>query len=361
MKKMNLQLFAEKNIMDVVASPEIAAFWEEKKKALPPFLGEELFPNDKQVGMKLSWVKGAAGNPIALRPSAFDANVIPRERGNLEEVIAKMIFFKESYYIDEEVRQQLQMIGQGANQGVRNILLKKIFDDATNLVQAAAVRREMMRMQMLTSGIITLAENGQSYDIDYGIPSNHKGYAETDWSNTSNADPIEDLEKSIAVLAAKGITITRMIMNSSTFRHLRNSAKIKASILGNNANAQAAKVSKTLVLDYISEELKVQVVVYDKMGTDGAGTRKYIPDNKVILLPDGKLGNTWFGTTPEEADLSAASNIAKVSIVDTGVAISTYKKPDPVTVETKVSMIHLPSFEQGDNIFILTTTEDPDA
>ena len=55
--------------------------------------------------------------------------------------------------------------------------------------------------------------------------------------------------------------------------------------------------------------------------------------------------------SPEESDL-LSSGVANVSITDTGVAITTMPKSDPVNVETKVSMISLPSFEAADQIFI---------
>ena len=69
------------------------------------------------------------------------------------------------------------------------------------------------------------------------------------------------------------------------------------------------------------------------------------------LIPDGTLGNTWFGTTPEESDL-LTSGVANVSIVDTGVAITTVTETDPVNVNTKVTMICLPDFPTADQVFI---------
>ena len=70
------------------------------------------------------------------------------------------------------------------------------------------------------------------------------------------------------------------------------------------------------------------------------------------MFPSGALGTSWFGTTPEESDL-LASNVANVRITDTGVAVTTTKETDPVNVDTKVSMIFLPSFEAADQVFIL--------
>ena len=63
------------------------------------------------------------------------------------------------------------------------------------------------------------------------------------------------------------------------------------------------------------------------------------------------MGTGWFGTTPEQSDLMSGST-ANVSITDTGVAATTTKETDPVNVNTKVSMIYLPSFETANQVFI---------
>ena len=79
-----------------------------------------------------------------------------------------------------------------------------------------------------------------------------------------------------------------------------------------------------------------------------------MPEHTFVLFPEGDLGRTWFGTTPEESDL-LASSVANVSIVDTGVAVTTVQKTDPVNVETKVTMICLPSFETADQVYTMDT------
>ena len=47
---------------------------------------------------------------------------------------------------------------------------------------------------------------------------------------------------------------------------------------------------------------------------------------------------------------------ANVSITDVGVAVTTMEKADPVNVETKVSMIALPSFEMAEQVLIADIT-----
>ena len=79
-----------------------------------------------------------------------------------------------------------------------------------------------------------------------------------------------------------------------------------------------------------------------------------MPDNTLVLMPEGTLGETHFGVTPEESDLVTLGT-AKVSIVDNGIAVTTYGTEDPVNVETKISMVALPSFERANEIVIVDT------
>ena len=92
-------------IFDLILSTEIVAYWELLQQDREPYLGEELFPDRKQLGLSLSWLKGSNGLPVVLKPSSFDAVAIPRKRIGFEKLSAEMPFFKESKYIDEEMRQ----------------------------------------------------------------------------------------------------------------------------------------------------------------------------------------------------------------------------------------------------------------
>ena len=71
-----------------------------------------------------------------------------------------------------------------------------------------------------------------------------------------------------------------------------------------------------------------------------------------MMLPNGSLGKTWYGTTPEEADLMGSGE-ADVTIVNTGVAVSVFTNRNPVNTETIASEIVLPSFERMDECFAI--------
>ena len=177
-------------IFDVIKSNHIASYWTELGNS-DTNMTEELFPTCKQVGLNLKWIKGGRGLPVVLKASAFDAHAIPRGRIGFTQLQQEMPYFKESAYVDEELRQQLNMVLKTGDQVYIDSVMNRIFDDEVRLLRAAASRREQMRMMALTTGVISMVSNGQNFTFDYGIT--HKANALDPWSETDAADPIEDI------------------------------------------------------------------------------------------------------------------------------------------------------------------------
>lgn len=340
-------------IFDLMTSQNLAAYWEELVQDEAPYPCEELFPDDKKRGLDLKWIKGSKGLPVVLKVSAFDVHAIPRPRIGFEKLTAEMPFFKESTYIDEELRQELNIVLETGNQAYIDSVMQRVFDDETRLLRGARASRERMRMMALTAGVITMAANGQSFNYDYGVE--HKGNAATKWSDYVNSDPVEDIRLAQEkVYDETGVKPTRAMIDGASWRNLRNNEKIKKEIYV-LTNGVGALTDKRLS-DYLADQLDgLEIVVNKKRYVDEAGnTVPFMPANTLVLFPEGDLGRTWFGTTPEESDL-LSSSVANVTIVDTGVAITTIQKADPVNVETKVTMICLPSFETADQVYIMDT------
>lgn len=337
-------------IFDIITSTEIASYWELMTQDRAPYLGEELFPNEKKLGLKLDWLKGSSGLPIVLKASAFDVKAVPRPRIGFDKLSAQMPFFKESKYIDEELRQQLNMIIETGNQAYIDTISNRIFADETELLEGAAAQRERMRMMMLTTGVISMKSNGQVYEYDYRIPEGHKKTVTKSWSDQT-ATIMDDIRKAQDIIREDtGVELTRAVTTSKVIGYMRNNTEIKKSIA--ILTDGQGFISDSKVVSYIKDELGITIAVYDKKYKDEDGnTQNYVPEDTFTLIPDGTLGNTWFGTTPEESDL-LTSGVANVSIVDTGVAITTVAETDPVNVNTKVTMICLPDFPTADQVFI---------
>lgn len=339
-------------IYDLIEAPIIASYYNTMSQDRPPFLGETLFPNRKKLGLDLAWIKGAANTPVVLRPSAFDVEVMPRPRLGFSEIKTEMPFFKESKRLNEVDRQELNKVLEHPNPLYRDEILNRIFDDDTELLEAARTQRERMRMSLLTTGMISIESNGVKLDYDYGMPSSHKITVTNKWTDPETSNPMADIQKAQDLIEDEGNERpTRMIMNRYTWRLLFDSKMIKSNafVMTNGVGF----INDADMRGYLMRQVGITAEIYNKSYIDEKGVKhKYIPDGTVILLPSGTLGSTWLGTTPEESDLMTGS-AANVAIVDMGVAITTMKRVDPVNVETKVSMISLPSFELSDQIAIL--------
>ena len=340
-------------IFDYFTSKALASYYNTRVAELnmQPFLGEELFPARKKMGLNLKWIKGAKGLSTSLSLSAFDVKSTKKDRIGFESLQTRMPFFKNDMLIDEELRQELLIAIEAGNTDYIDTILRNIFDDVTTLLDAAAVARERMRMQLISTGTIVMANNGQEYSYDYGMAADQKYTPKTLW-NAEGADPLADVIAMQDVIENKGYARPRRAITSrAVVRALMKNAGIKEAIyVMSNGKVTLTEAN---VLAYFRENANLSIAVYDKSYLDEAGVaQRYIPEDLFILIPEGQLGNTWFGTTPEEADLRSGATDAEVTIVDTGVAVTTTKTTDPVSVDTKVSQVVMPSFEAADQVII---------
>lgn len=340
-------------IFDLVQAPELVAYWETLTQDRPPYLGEELFPNNKKRGLDLKWIKGSKGLPVVLNPSAFDVKAIPRDRIGFDKVSAQMPFFKESLYIDEELRQELNTVIETGNQAYIDSVINRVFDDEMSLLEGAAAQRERMRMQVLTTGAIAITANGEDLQYDYHLPESHKDSVTVSWSNTA-ANIVEDIRTRLDLIEDEtGVRPKRGLCSRKTWNYIMKNDAIKKAIFVLTDGVGVMTDSR--LASYLQETLDIEIVVYTKRFMDeNKKAKAFVPDDVLVLFPEGTLGNTWFGTTPEESDLMS-TNAANVSITDTGVAVTVIQHADPVNAETKVTMVCLPSFEAADQVFILDT------
>lgn len=337
-------------IFDLVKATEIAAYWETLSQDREPYLLTEMFPDDKKLGLDLSYIKGSSRLPAVLKTSAFDVKAIPRTRLGFEKLTAEMPFFKESLYIDEALRQELNKVLETGNQAYIEVIVNRIFADEIQLLEAASAARERMRAMALTTGAITLAANGQAYTYDYQMPATHKRTNQS--FNNADYDIAAYINETLDIIEDDtGVRPSRGVVSRNQWNNMKKNTVIAKNIyvLTNGVGT----INDNTLRDYLFDQTGVEFVVYSKRYKDETGaTNRFIPDDLVVLFPAGALGRTWFGTTPEESDLMTGS-AANVAITDTGVAVTTVKMTDPVNVETKVTQICLPSFEAADQVAII--------
>lgn len=335
-------------IFDYVNATNIGSYIENQPNNEPPYLGATLFPARKQMGLDLSWIKGAGGAPVALMPSEFDTKATVRDRIGFTDIKTEMPFFRETMTIKERERQDLVTFLAANNSEAVKTTVRKIYDDVTTLVRGADVQPERMIMQLLSDGKISIQANRVNYDYDYKMKDDHKEtlLGGALWS-AGDSTPTEDIQRwQDAVEDNTGTRPTRAITTRKTYRALLD--RVRAGV-----DSRLGFVTDAEIARYIQQEIGLSIAVYNKKFRAEDGTLKsFLPDGVFTLIPDGSLGSTVYGTTPEELDLMDGNTAADVRIVNTGVAVASYKEVHPVNVVTLVSEIVLPSFERIDEIFI---------
>ena len=341
-------------IFDLVNAKNIATYYLANPSNTIPYLGATLFPSKKQMGLDLSWIKGSRGLPVSLQPSAFDTKATLRDRIGFAKVDTEMPFFREAMRIGEKDRQELNKLAASQNEAVIMPLINAIYDDVTNLVNGAQVIPERMIMQLLSTGKIRITANRQDYDYDYQLSSGHTETliaAEDKWSSV-DADIVGDIKTwQDKVEDDTGVRPTKGICTRKTWNYVLQNKPVRLDM--NPLGGQNIIMTDAMMKQYLQTKLGISIAVYNKkFALQDGSTQLFYPDEYFTLIPDGTLGSTYYGTTPEESDLMAGISNAEVSIVNTGVAITSIKEPHPVNVETIVSEIVLPSFETIDTIFI---------
>lgn len=353
-------------LFDGMFSPAaIGMNWTENVSNRIPYLGEGLFPARKQAGLDLKWFKGSKGIPVSLMPSAFDAQATYRDRVGVEKIETEMPFFREGFKIKERDRQDI-LRAQSANDPYVNAAIARVFDDARELIEGALVVGERMRMQLLFARNgnvgISIVANGVNYTYNYDQDGSWKtsNYFELTnpndkWTDHDHSDPFGDIQDAKDAISAKtGADLRVAIMNKATFKELRLNKNIKDRYLS-KSGAAFGYLTDSEIIAILKDTVDLDgIVLYDKQfRNESKVASKFVPDGYVALVPAGTIGETCYGTTPEEADLMGSGAPASVQIVDGGIAITQIPIPHPVNLNTLASEIVLPSYERMDDVALL--------
>lgn len=352
-------------LTDVYSAKAIALTYTESASNKIPYLGAGLFPAKKKMGLDLKWIKTSKGLPVTLKASAFDTVSTIRSREGIKIENTEMAFFKESMLIKEADRQEILRVKEASDPYAQDVL-NRIFDDANTLVDGANVVPERMVMQLLnpTDGhpSISISADGATYAYNYDpdgsyATNNYEALAGNYKWNTavasSTADPIKDIQDAQDdVEALTGTRPTIAIMSRETFNYVKKCPSVQSYILAQNTTANVM-ITDAVVKNLFLTNLGVTIVVYTKQFKNESGVAtKFFADGYCALVPEGALGNTWYGTTPDEATLLADPNY-NTAIVNTGVAVTVTNSSDPVQTKTTVSEIVLPSYERMDETFVI--------
>lgn len=336
------------DIMKLVETKDLLDF-SQNFNVTRSYLGDTLFPDVKTQNMKAEFYRLSDQRmlPTMAQVHALDTEAHIGQRPTMEKVQLEKMLIKEKINQSERVQMWLE---NGANS---NSIVNYIFDDVARLAESVKTRTEVMKMEALCTGKITVDENGAKFNVDYQVPSSNK--ITFNWADTT-ADILGDVQNLMDTARLNGQRITQFVTSTKVIALLRKNEGIQTSIY--SALGKGTYVSNTLLQQLFNDMFGVTFIINDEYyryeGKKGVlNTKRYFDEDKLIAispLANGTLGAGLWGATPEERAQGPWTSKSSSQYITTVM----WEEPDPVAVWTKASGMFIPVIPNPDGLYIGT-------
>ena len=327
-----LQVFDQKAIINYL-----------KDRVYPTYMGKELFPEEKRDELKFDELSEDSNIPVIASVTSFDSEAEIGTREAQERSIELALIKRKMQLKEEEI---IKILHPRTSQEKKN-LINRVYGDVDNLVMSIMARVELMRMEIVAKGTVTLAENGLTAVLDYGIPEEHKA-TNVDWTK-SDSDPISDIMTWYNKLGTKP---KRVITSNTVLAKLTRHPNIVAALYGNGAKRIATAGELNTYLESLGlPKIYTNDETYRKQLKNGKyETKRFFPEDSFSMIPGETLGKTIYGPTAEETRLSTKPEI-DIETIGNILAMMYEESTDPVSTWIKAVATSLPSLACADKIF----------
>lgn len=206
---------------------------------------------------------------------------------------------------------------------------EKLYDDGTTPITAVREKREIQRAMVLTTGKITVDENGYKVEYDFGIPK--ENFKDFKWFTGGDGVNIyDDIAAVVEQLTNNGQNVAPAYILASP--KVINTALQDATVrkematLNPNMRITLAELNSWLSSHSMPIFVPINRLVTEPNETLSQGTqRRLIPEDKIIFLPSDPIGDFVSGTTPEEANVDSTVQLSRQD----DIVVSRFKKHDP--------------------------------
>lgn len=310
-----------------------------------------LFPTRVVEGLEYDYVLGAYQRPATAQFYSFDTPTELDQRRGFQSGSGDLALIKDKMKLDEK---EIYILEHPRTDTEANLAIRKVYRDVDIIRENIENTIEVLRAQALTTGKVEIHENGLDTVIDFGVPEEHKG--NLTWSDSKH-DVLEDLFDITEQMSSDtGFPVSHILTSRKVLYTLCKNETIRTAIRGTEKeryltptelNSELAKMG----FPTISVDERRYEVLTQRDGKLKRELTRYIPETSVLFLPDGKLGETIRGDTPEARGLRS-SNICDVQPGD--VTITYYDEVDPVAKYVKGSATAMVNFPYADQVYIGT-------
>lgn len=336
---------------DLIDPTELTTFVRELEF---PDLGilDEFLPNTTTDNIEYEVMRDTRADVDAAEYRSFDAEAGIGKRPGLSKLRGKIPPISRKVRLGEEERLRNEAFNSGTNQR----LIDAIFDDAANMARSVVARRTLAKGQALSTGKVTIAENGVVAEAAYGVPAGHIVTAGASWATTTTPI-ISHLTTWMATYRAsnRGLNPGGMILSTQVLGYMLLNDQFRsllASLSGAPSLITRQGVDQVLQAYGLPP---IRAVVDTQVMVNGVATY-VLPQDEVILVPPPgfPLGETPHGITAEALELREGGQISgNLSGLIATVAKTEF---DPVATWTKAAALTIPVIANPTRLFIAHTT-----
>jgi hypothetical protein len=283
---------------------------------------------------------------------AFDGNIPSLERDFVATREVDLLPMSIQGTKGELERLQLEKVRQDG--GNISAIVNAIYNDLEIAVRSIRNRVEVARGELLTTGKITLAENGVNLTADFQVPADHFVSAATPWTTVATAPVVTDLttwtEKYTKDVGAppSGMIISRKIAGL-----LQRNAEFRA--YANSVAGTPQIVSKSIVNNILDDfNLPPIAAVYDTVINVQGVDQRVIPEDRVIFLPpdSSPFAYVAWGITATALELVSAAQTDMAFADAPGLTGVVVKSGPPYKEATLVDSLLLPVLERPEALMV---------
>lgn len=272
------------------SKPRDPGFWEGK------------FPSVTVAGNKYDFLQDEIETDVTMaRFHPFNSPTDLDQRRGSKVSTATLGYLKRERALEEEA---MLLLAQPGNDAAINQAIRMAYNDADAMIRSIEARVEQLRAEVVTTGKLVIDENGYKDEYDFHIPDENK--KTFNW-NAGGAKILDDIFNLCDEIENNGQD-TRpayMVCSTKTINLLLNDELIREAMFGVNSailpnaatlNAQLQAWGLPQIVKYNNHAF------FSNANNTGSEKKRLLPEDEVLFIPEGPLGNTVWGLTPEEAN-----------------------------------------------------------
>jgi hypothetical protein len=250
------------------------------------------------------------------------------------------------------------MKARGSNEAM---IVNKIFDDMSKAIKAIDVRKEIMFLEALSTGVTVVDEEiGTGVRVEFGYkPENTFGTKNGKWGDAGYT-PQDDIQQMFDKAQEDGNTIGLVLLSKKYFNLFRTSeqGKLLVAHFRNQLIIDKALLpvpSRETMLTAMEDEYGCRFRIVDstfKIETP-KGERKSVKpweEANIVGLPGENVGRLVYGTLAEETVPVAGVAYQKAG---SHILVKKFSKTDPLEEFTAAEALVIPVIDEGQNIYVL--------